>query len=49
MDKRLELALNTLKMIRDMDSDVSELAGKTLDEIRRIDEEMSEMQNPKES
>ena len=48
MDKRLELALTTLKMIRDMDSDVSELAGKTLDEIRRINEEMSEMQNPQE-
>ena len=43
MDKRLELALTTLKMIRDMDSDVSELAGKTIDEIRRINEEMSEM------
>lgn len=43
MDKKLELAINTLKMIRDMDSDVSELAGKTLDEIRRVDEEMSEM------
>ncbi len=43
MDKKLELAINTLKMIIDMDSDVSELAGKTLDEIRRIDEEMSEM------
>jgi hypothetical protein len=43
VDKKLELAINTLKMIRDMNSDVSELAGKTLDEIRRIDEEMSEM------
>ena len=45
MDKRFELALNTLKMIRDMDSDASELASKTIDEIRRIDEELSEMQN----
>ena len=48
MDKRLELALKTLKMIRDMDSDVYELAGKNINEIRRIDEELSERQNREE-
>ena len=48
MDKRLELALTTIKMIRDMDSDVSELPVKTIDEIRIIDEELSEMQNREE-
>ena len=44
MDKRYELAINMLKMIRDSDSDAREFARKTLEEIKRIDEDMSEMQ-----
>ena len=43
LTKRLEIALKTLKMIRDSDSDASEFAGKTIEEIIKIDEDLSEV------
>ena len=46
MKEKYEIAIKVLKMIRDSDSDASELAGKALDEIRRLgDEGMSEVQD----
>jgi len=46
---QLRIALETLTIIRDSNSDMSALAEKTIEQIRRINEEMSEMQNKEES
>ena len=46
---QLRIALESLAIIRDSNSDMSALADKTIEQIRRINEEMSEMQNKEES
>ena len=46
--EQLRIALESLAIIRDSNSDMSALADKTIEQIRRIDE-MSEMQNKEES
>ena len=47
--EQLRIALESLAIIRDSNSDMSALADKTIEQIRRIDEEMSEMQNTKKT
>ena len=47
--EQLRIALESLAIIRDSNSDMSALADKTIEQIRRINEEMSEMQNKEES
>lgn len=47
--EQLRIALESLEIIRDSNSDMSALADKTIEQIRRINEEMSEMQNKEES
>ena len=47
--EQLRIALESLPIIRDSNSDMSALADKTIEQIRRINEEMSEMQNKEES
>ena len=47
--EKLRIALESLAIIRDSNSDMSALADKTIEQIRRINEEMSEMQNKEES
>ena len=47
--EQLRIALESLAIIRDSNSDMSALADKTIEQIRRINEEMTEMQNKEES
>ena len=46
--EQLRIALESLEIIRDSNSDMSALAEKTIEQIRRIDEVMSEMSDKKE-
>ena len=47
--EQLRIALESLAIIRDSNSDMSAMADKTIQLLMRIDEEMSEMQNKEES
>ena len=47
--EQLRIALESLAIIRDSNSDMSALADKTREQITRKNVEMSEMQNKEES